>query len=114
MKGYLDYSQPVQSDPDINERDALQALIDSDGWTLFEQHIQSQWGAHAYAANVHALNVKAKQEGWPSDRLAAEQFELGAAVQTALLLVQWPKKRVLQLRSEAQPKGFARLRRAGG
>lgn len=101
-------TEPHESD--VNERDALTALLDSDGWALLGQHVERQWGAQAYAANVHALNVQAKQEGWPADRLVAEQFELGAAAQTAMLLVQWPKARLEQLKTAKAPTGLFRRR----
>jgi len=49
-------------DPDINEQDALHALVTSDGWAFVLAHLEQEWGAQAYAALATVLDT-AKRQG---------------------------------------------------
>lgn len=98
------------SDPEINEQDALRALLESDGWTLLSAHLEREWGAEAYARQIDGAIAKARQA-----RDSAEQDigELGAAARAVRLFALWPTRRLAELKAEKpKPAGvFAGLRR---
>lgn len=99
------------SDPDINELEALTALIESDGWTLLMAHLEKEWGATAYALKMDTAITTAK-----NNRESAEQdiCELGAAVRAVRVFAQYPKTRLAQIKAERQKTTtgmFAGLRR---
>jgi hypothetical protein len=78
------------------EREALRALLDSEGWTILETHLESQYGPVAYATQIDALIAKARQ----ADRSAEQDIgELGAAVRHVNLMRRWPKDRLEQLKA---------------
>jgi len=97
-------------DPDINEQDALHALVTSDGWAFVLAHLEQEWGAQAYARRMDAAIVKAKQE----NRLAEGDIcELSAAVRAVQIFAQWPSERLKQLAAQKPSRNpFARQRRA--
>lgn len=97
-------------DPDINEPDALQALLASDGWQLFQAFLEQEWGATAYARKIDHAITAAKQA---RDSAEGDICELGAACRAVRLAAQWPTQRLAALQG-AKPasSGFLGRRRA--
>lgn len=98
------------SDPDIDEREALTALLESDGWTLLKARLEQEWGAEAYARQIDQAIASAKAN---RDTAEGEISELGAACRAVRVFMQWPEKRVRELKGQQdKPKGMAAWRRA--
>lgn len=99
------------SDPDIKEEEALTALLESDGWALLMAHLDTEWGATAYAARIDQAIATAKAN---RDSAETDIGELGAACRAVRVFAQWPEKRRATLKAtrEKKPRGFALQRRA--
>lgn len=100
----------MSTDPDINELEALKALIESDGWALYQAHLEREWGPAAYAQRIDTAMASAK-----AARESAEQdlYELGAAARAVRIFASWPVKRIQDLRTKVEkPAGVFGRRRA--
>jgi hypothetical protein len=100
-------------DPDINELEALTALLDSDGWKLFLEHVEK---SHGPAASVQQID--AALQGVPrGDREAVEDTvqQIRARAKAAEALIAWPRERVTKLRAKkAGPATTGLFRRRTG
>lgn len=99
-------------DPDVNEEDALSALLVSDGWQLVMAHLEREWGAEAYARQIDAKIAEAKRN---RDSAEGDIGELGAACRAVRLFMQWPVRRAAELKAQRErqkPQGFMARRRA--
>lgn len=95
---------------DHSELEALVDLIGSDGWQRYVAHVDSEWGAVAYARKLDAAMATARS----ADRSAElDIYEIGAAMRAAQMAALWPITRIGQLREKKKPAGmFGRQRRA--
>jgi hypothetical protein len=95
---------------DQTELEALTDLVASDGWQRYQAHVESEWGAEAYARQIDATIARAKHTGASVER---ELCELGAACRHVRLSVQWPLLRIAQLKQSKKPVGRFSMRRRG-
>jgi hypothetical protein len=96
-------------DPDINERESLKALIESDGWTLFSASVNQQWGPNAQIAMIdRALDSVPR-----GDHEAAQDTvqQIRASARAALATLEYPSMRLAQLRAKDEPKWTTGFRR---
>lgn len=94
--------------PNTDERDALKALLVSDGWRVFCQYIDQNWGDAACFKRIDAaLDDKANAE---EASYAAQQIRLTAKAVRSM--IEWPTQRVQQLTGAKDERTFARWRRA--
>lgn len=98
------------ADHEIDEREALTALLESDGWALLMRQLDQQYGAEAYARQIDGAIVEARKSGSSAEQ---DIGELGAACRAVRLFAQWPAKRLADLkRATDKPTGFLARRRA--
>lgn len=98
-------------DPDVNEREALAALIESDGWALFLKAVDARHGDPASVREIDTA-LKAVERG---DQAAIQDTvqQIRARARAVQAMVTWPRERLAAL-SHPQKKSamFAGLRRA--
>jgi hypothetical protein len=75
------------------EREALDALVTSPGWALFEAHVEDMWGPRAYADRIEASVGGARTEAESHERVTA----LTAQRRAVRALAAWPRERVQTL-----------------
>lgn len=97
---------------DASERDALKALIESDGWRLFERLVDAEWNAEATLARQDEA-LKAIQRG-DVEGISDTVQQIQAARKAVRAVMEKPRRRIEQLQPEKQATGpFAGLRRIG-
>jgi hypothetical protein len=93
------------------EFEALQALVESEGWKLWSEYVDREFGSVGFGRKV-SLTI-----GDPSlaPELAVQQLQQATAVLNAVQRIcGWPKERMQQLRSKHQPTGATMSRRGPG
>ena len=86
------------TDPDINELEALHALVNSDGWTVFRAHVSREHGPDACIQQIDtALATVAR-----GDRDAADETvtQIRARAKAAQALASWPEQRIKYLKDQ--------------
>lgn len=93
------------------EREALRALLDSDGWRLFNERIEAEWGAEAVCRANDALYAKEDETGRDQEH---ERRALALTTRKVQALRRWPEERIAALRVMTKPSlnPFATRRRA--
>jgi hypothetical protein len=84
-------------DPDIKEPEALADLLGSDGWQLLREHLETEWGAAAYARRMDGAIAAAKAANRSAE---GDICELAAAVRAVQVFTQWPTERLRQLKAK--------------
>jgi hypothetical protein len=93
------------------ELDALQAFIESEGYRLWKEHVESEWGSVGFAAKL------ARTLGDPDldPKLALAQLQQATVAQRAVLsVVLWPQERIQQLKRQQVPQEVNLSRRGPG
>ena len=94
---------------DVNEREALEALVQDEGWRLFRRHVLAEWGPGGRQfidATTKAADTKADADA------VAFLRQIIVAQREIQRVVQWPEEQVKRLKeSELQPVGVALSRR---
>lgn len=85
------------------EREALAALLDSEGWRLFRERVDRDFGAEAVCQQVDALYVREEQE---HRDLEHERRALALTTRKIQALLRWPRDRLAELKQQAQPKSL--------
>lgn len=75
-----------EADVDVNEREALRAMLASDGWRIFTAMVAKEWGPAVVLRRIYAKEV------------SAEQIELSHKEVSRLM--QLPAERILLLAPE--------------
>jgi hypothetical protein len=98
------------SDPDVNELEALSALLESDGWALFTKAVNDAHGDTASVLQIDAA-LKTVDRG---DALAVQDTvqQIRARARAVQAMMAWPMERVKALRKKEKPGMFAAMRRA--
>lgn len=99
------------SEPNTDERDALKALIESDGWARFLKEIEATWGDAACMAHIdRALAAIPRGD---QDAVTDTVQQIRAAARAVQQVAQWPVLRLEQLKPKAKADvGFFARRRA--
>lgn len=97
-------SEPSQTD----ERDALKALIASEGWQQFCAYIDRNWGDAACFQRIE----RALGDSADPDLASMTTQQIRTTAKAVREMVQWPTQRVQQLAGEKDGRTFARWRRA--
>jgi hypothetical protein len=102
-------SDTAPAEKEQTERDALAELVESDGWKLFLDHVETVWGAQAVMQQIDHTIVAGK-----GDPVEHEIREIAAAARQIQVLAKWPGQRLSELKakSRSKPGMFAHLRRA--
>lgn len=98
-------------DPDINEREALTALLESDGWALFVQAVEA---THGDAASVRRIDT-ALQAVDRGDAAAIQDTvqQIRARARAVQAMMRWPQERLAHLKGGKPKLGmFGAMRRA--
>lgn len=84
------------------ELDALQALLESEGWRLLTAFYEKEWGTAAFGAKVSAAvdRVSNTTEAMLAAQLVQQTTVALKAVQG---LKEWPAQRIQQLKRQAAP-----------
>lgn len=85
------------------ERDALAALVASDGFRLLREHVDSEFGPEAYARYVDSL-LTAEATNRADIDLDLRVYALAA--RKIQLLMKWPSERLAQLKGKPEAHGF--------
>lgn len=96
--------------PDVNEREALKDLVESDGWQLFLSAVHAEWGPAAQLAQID----RALQDLPPGDQDAVNMQvqQIRSAANAITNALRWPTLRLAQLKKQQESKGFGFRRRA--
>lgn len=94
---------------DLNEREALKALIESDGWKLFSAAVNEQWGPNAQIAQIDRALSQVERGNQEAVQDTVQQIR--ASARAALATLEYPSMRLAQIREKEQPKGFGRFGR---
>lgn len=96
---------------DVNELDALQTLLASDGWQLF---VTMADAAHGDAASVRQIDqALGRVDRGDSEAQQDTVTQIRAASRAVQRLLSAPKERIAHLKAEkAKPHGFLSRRRA--
>lgn len=94
---------------DSTELEALSELVTSDGWRLFRERIDAEWGSRAVMRQIDSAIVNSKGEPVENDIR-----EIAAAARKIQVAVQWPESRVKELKAKGREKPgmFAQFKRA--
>lgn len=80
-----------------NELEQLTDFLHSEGWRLFGEHCQREWGPSGLRFQSSVRDAAAQKEG------GAQQLQLVLRVQEELIaLLSYPKARVEQLKNQQQ------------
>lgn len=98
-------------DPDVNELEALQALVQSDGWQIFLAQVNAN---HGDGACVRAIDGALGAVGRGDHEAVQDTVQqIRAAAKAAQRMAGWPAERVKQLKAQKEkPQGFLARRRA--
>lgn len=101
-----------------DEQEALDQLINSEGWHLFRKHVEEQWGS-AEGGGVRFVTQMTNIARSADDVLAMGQMRQIIAAQREIQGVDvmgWPKMRLEQIKRTAVPadSDAAPLSRRGG
>lgn len=98
-------------DADVNELDALKALIASDGWQLYQQAIRGAWGAEACMRQID--QALAGLPRGDQDAVNDTVQQIRASARAVQAMATWPESRVQTLQAQKpKAKGLAAWRRA--
>lgn len=92
------------------ERTALEDMLRSDGWVVFQRHMAARWGAEEYERTVDAA-LEAKHD--PVDEIAITR-RIRDTFKGVRASMKWPEERVKALKDapkETLTDRFAGLRR---
>lgn len=79
---------PVSSEEVIHEREALEEMLRSDGWTIFAKRVMNEWAGQGYFTRMGGAVV--------SDDPIAPKVIHRTAIEMQNMLT-WPKNRVQHL-----------------
>ena len=107
-------SDTAPADGHASEIEALADLIQSEGWTLFLAHIDAEWGPVAYARQIDKAIADGKLARFSSEEIAESVSEIALAARKVQAAVQWPSRRLSELKAKAREKPgmFQQFRRA--
>lgn len=98
---------------DLNEKEALTALLASDGWKVYQAAMAQQWGPSAQLQQID-LALKALPPG-DQDAVNMTVQQIRSASNAIMAGLRWPAVRLEQLKAQRQASsglGFGFRRRA--
>jgi hypothetical protein len=96
------------TNPDL---EALQGLLESEGWRLLTDWVDSEWGAVGFAAKVSQTLGDPNMD----PKLAVTQLQQATVAQKAVLgAMTWPVQRINVLKRQQQPQEMSMSRRGPG
>lgn len=99
------------------EREALEGLIRSDGWSLYRAAMEDRWNHEAYEREIRAVthDVRAGED------VTGLIQQINATYEGMRKMLKWPEERLRQIRDGAEGRKaamvtdvFARFRRTPG
>jgi hypothetical protein len=96
----------------VNEREELEALTQSSGWTVFQSYVESEWGA---GGRRFLSAVKAASDNEDDKNAVAFLRQIIVAQREIQKLLLWPAERLKTLQStELELAGERDYSRRGG
>lgn len=95
-----------------SELEALQALVDSDGWKLFASMVGKQWGDSEGNGERFLQAVSNASKASDADAIA-QLRQIVVAQREMQLVMRWPADRLKQLQQASQGPGQAHPSRRG-
>lgn len=86
---------------DTRELDDLQQLVQSEGFTRFQAHVEQEWGATAQVRQIDAALRELKPGEYDAELMTVSQIR-AAAIQVQRI-ARWPVTRIAELKG-AKPK----------
>lgn len=84
-----------------DELDDLLTLVNSAGFARFKDHVEREWGDAAQMRKIDDV-LKALGPGNPDAELTTVS-QVRAAARQIQQMVEWPTRRIAQLKTEAKP-----------
>ncbi len=81
----------MSSDDTAKEREALEDLIRSEGWTVFVRHVAKEWKGGGYYARMNTVLKSASP---------AEAMVVHRCSEEVITIVTWPDRRIAELIGE--------------
>jgi hypothetical protein len=101
----------TQRTPDAT-RQALEDMLRSDGWEVFESHMAIAWGAEAFERSV---DQELEKNGDPMNEVAVTR-RIRDTFKGVRASLKWPEEQIRKLKdgTPVEPKGFERFMRRPG
>ena len=85
---------------------ALQELVQSDGWSIYEAAMRTQWSAESYEAAVRKLYAEAQ----PGDDVTALVAQINATYEGMRKMLEWPREYIRSLKAGKQAEAPGRFK----
>lgn len=84
------------------ELEELEALVASEGWRLFSEHCQADWGPAAYRRAVQAALGLVPSSQRANEEANRTVLQIEASAREVEKIVGWPASRIRELRAKLE------------